>query len=156
VKIHLPDAKATEMFGQKLGATLPPGAVILLRGDLGAGKTTLVQGIGLGLGIEEPIVSPTFTLVCEYFQGRIPLYHLDLYRLEGAEVENLYLENYWEGIDVPLGITAIEWAERLPYRPPNYLDLELLYLPDYSRQAVLQPVGAFPLDLEQFRGGDRG
>lgn len=67
------------MFGQKLGETLPPGAVILLRGELGAGKTSLVQGIGLGLGIQEPIVSPTFTLVCEYFQGRVPLYHLDLY-----------------------------------------------------------------------------
>ena len=141
MRISLPDALATKYLGQKLGEILPAGTVILLKGDLGAGKTTLVQGIGWGLGIKESILSPTFSLICEYLGGRVPLYHLDLYRLEGAEVDNLYLENYWEGIEVELGITAIEWPERLTYNPPTYLDLELVYLSDHSREAILEGIG---------------
>ena len=141
MRISLPDALATKSLGQKLGEILSAGTVILLKGDLGAGKTTLVQGIGWGLGIKEPILSPTFSLICEYLGGRVPLYHLDLYRLEGAEVDNLYLENYWEGIEVELGITAIEWPERLTYNPPTYLDLELVYLSDHSREAILEGIG---------------
>jgi tRNA threonylcarbamoyladenosine biosynthesis protein TsaE len=119
--ILLADAEATRSLGISLGQSLPAGSVILLEGDLGAGKTTLVQGIGEGLGITEPIVSPTFTLINEYTEGRLPLYHLDLYRLQPAEVEALNLESYWEGTEVPLGIVAIEWAERLPYLPSRYL-----------------------------------
>src|SRR5919202_4632809 len=115
--LFLTDAEATRSLGVKLGKSLPTGSVILLEGDLGAGKTTLVQGIGEGLGIEDAIVSPTFTLINEYTEGRIPLYHLDLYRLEPSEVEALNLESYWEGAEFPLGIVAIEWAERLPYKP---------------------------------------
>ena len=141
MRISLPDALATKYLGQKLGEILPAGTVILLKGDLGAGKTTLVQGIGWGLGIKESILSPTFSLICEYLGGRVPLYHLDLDRLEGAEVDNLYLENYWEGIEVELGITAIEWPERLTYNPPTYLDLELVYLTDHSREAILEGIG---------------
>lgn len=141
MRIFLPDALATKYLGQKLGEILPAGSVVLLKGDLGAGKTTLVQGIGWGLGIKEPILSPTFSLICEYLGGRVPLYHLDLYRLEGAEVDNLYLENYWQGIEVELGITVIEWAERLTYNPPTYLDLELVYLSDHGREAILKEVG---------------
>jgi tRNA threonylcarbamoyladenosine biosynthesis protein TsaE len=117
--------------------------VILLEGDLGAGKTTLVQGIGEGLGIIDSIVSPTFTLINEYSEGRIPLYHLDLYRLESAEVEALNLESYWDGVEFPLGIVAIEWAERLPYKPQSYLHLCLTDSPESRRQAKLIPVGEF-------------
>jgi tRNA threonylcarbamoyladenosine biosynthesis protein TsaE len=117
--------------------------VILLEGDLGAGKTTLVQGIGEGLGITDPIVSPTFTLINEYPEGRIPLYHLDLYRLEPAEIEALNLERYWEGVEFPLGIVAIEWAERLLYKPPIYLHLCLKYDKENGRQAELVSVGGF-------------
>ncbi len=115
----------------------------MLEGDLGAGKTTLVQGIGEGLGIIDPIVSPTFTLINEYREGRIPLYHLDLYRLEPTEVTALNLETYWEGIEVPLGIVAIEWAERLQYKPLNFLSIYLTYSSDNGRQAELVPAGAF-------------
>ena len=114
IKLSLADAAATRSLGVTLGQFLPPGSVILLKGDLGSGKTTLVQGIGEGLGITEPIVSPTFTLINEYTEGRLPLYHLDLYRLEPVEVTALHLETYWEGVEFPLGIVAIEWAERLP------------------------------------------
>lgn len=135
--IVLPDAEATRQLGRNLAQSLPPGSVILLEGDLGSGKTTLVQGLGEGLGIKDAIVSPTFTLINEYPEGRIPLYHLDLYRLEPPEVEALNLESYWEGIEFTPGIVAIEWAERLPYQPENYLQISLTYQTDGSRQAHL-------------------
>jgi len=131
--LSLPDSEATRKFGAALGRSLPPGTVILLQGDLGAGKTTLVQGIAEGLGISDSIESPTFTLINEYFGGRIPLYHLDLYRLEPDEVEALHLESYWDGLEMDLGIVAIEWAERLQYKPENYLQISLSYL-DNGRQ----------------------
>jgi tRNA threonylcarbamoyladenosine biosynthesis protein TsaE len=139
MKIFLADVQATLNLGIQLGQTLTPGSVILLEGDLGAGKTTLVQGIGQGLGITEPIVSPTFTLINEYTQGRIPLYHLDLYRLEPQEVVALNVETYWEGIEVPPGIVAIEWAERMPYQPDSYLRLRLTYEDEENRQAEITP-----------------
>jgi tRNA threonylcarbamoyladenosine biosynthesis protein TsaE len=138
MKILLADLKATLDLGIKLGQTLTPGSVILLEGDLGAGKTTLVQGIGQGLGITESIVSPTFTLINEYTQGCIPLYHLDLYRLEPQEVATLNLESYWEGIEVERGIVAIEWAERMPYLPDSYLHLHLTYGDEGHRQAEIK------------------
>jgi tRNA threonylcarbamoyladenosine biosynthesis protein TsaE len=124
ISITLPNAAATHRLGIALGRSLPPGSILLLEGDLGSGKTSLVQGIGEGLGITEPISSPTFVLLNEYPEGRIPLYHLDLYRLQPTEVDELHLENYWEGIEVPLGIVAIEWAERLGYLPSNYFKLQ--------------------------------
>lgn len=149
INLVLPNADSTQNLGRKLGELLPAGSVILLTGDLGAGKTTFVQGLGLGLGIQQAIVSPTFTLISEYLEGRLPLYHLDLYRLETQEVNQLYLESYWEGIDVPLGITAIEWAQRLPYKPHQYLDLYLTYLPETGRQAIIETVGEIFFDLNQ-------
>jgi tRNA threonylcarbamoyladenosine biosynthesis protein TsaE len=142
-EIFLTDAEATRSLGIKLGKSLPAGCVILLEGDLGAGKTTLVQGIGEGLGITDAIVSPTFTLINEYLEGRIPLYHLDLYRLEPAEVEALNLESYWEGIEFPLGIVAIEWPERMPYLPSSYLRLLLTDSPPLGRQVEFIPMGEF-------------
>ena len=145
-QIFLENAAAMRALGVKLGQSLPAGSVILLEGDLGAGKTTLVQGIGEGLGITDAIVSPTFTLINEYNEGRIPLYHLDLYRLEPAEVEALNIESYWEGMDVPLGIVAIEWAERLPYKPPSFLYLYLTYSNDSGRQIQIVPGGKFEID----------
>ncbi len=139
MKIFLADAVATRSLGIALGQSLNVGSVILLEGDLGAGKTTLVQGIGFGLGITEPIVSPTFTLINEYAEGRLPLYHLDLYRLEPREVPTLNLEIYWEGVEVTPGIVAIEWAERMPYKPDSYLNVRLTYGDEGSRQAEIIP-----------------
>jgi len=134
--LDLPDAEATRKFGVALGRSLAAGTVILLQGDLGAGKTTLVQGIAEGLEIQDSVESPTFTLINEYLTGRIPLYHLDLYRLEPEEVEGLHLESYWDGLEIDLGIVAIEWAERLPYKPDNYLQICLSYC-DSGRQIEL-------------------
>ncbi|NEQ23669.1 MAG: tRNA (adenosine(37)-N6)-threonylcarbamoyltransferase complex ATPase subunit type 1 TsaE [Microcoleus sp. SIO2G3] len=145
--IFLTDAEATRSLGVSLGQSLPAGSVILLEGDLGAGKTTLVQGIGEGLGITDSIVSPTFTLINEYPEGRLPLYHLDLYRLEPEEVTALNVESYWEGVEFELGIVAIEWAERLTYKPQRYLSISLNYSLDTGRQASLIPVGNFDIKL---------
>jgi len=128
----LADAAATRALGAWLGRSLSPGP-LLLEGDLGTGKTTLVQGLGASLGICDPIASPTFTLVSEYLEGVVPLYHLDLYRLSPEEVPELAPERYWEGQEVEPGWTAIEWAERLPYQPPEFLALQLSYQDDGSR-----------------------
>ena len=145
ITLTLADAEATRSLGITLGQSFSSGSVILLEGDLGSGKTTLVQGIGQGLGISESIVSPTFTLINEYTQGRLPLYHLDLYRLSAAEVMALNLETYWEGVEVPLGIVTIEWAERLQYKPASYLKICLIYRAVTGRQADLVASGEFDL-----------
>ncbi len=125
--IPLPDANATQKLGLELGKSLAAGSVLLLTGDLGSGKTTFTQGLGLGLDITDSIISPTFTIINEYTSGRLPLYHLDLYRLTSEEVDDLNLESYWLGLEAELGIVAIEWAERLSYLPDNYLQIELTY-----------------------------
>jgi tRNA threonylcarbamoyladenosine biosynthesis protein TsaE len=125
--VKLPDTSATQMLGMDLGRDLTAGSVLLLTGDLGSGKTTLVQGLAQGMSIEDPIVSPTFTIINEYFSGRLPLYHLDLYRLSNAEVDDLHLESYWLGLETEPGIVAIEWAERLSYLPDDYLRINLTY-----------------------------
>jgi tRNA threonylcarbamoyladenosine biosynthesis protein TsaE len=139
MKIVLASSKATRSLGIALGKSLPAGSTILLAGDLGAGKTTLVQGIGEGLGITDAIVSPTFTLINEYLEGRIPLYHLDLYRLEANEVIGLNLETYWEGLEMKPGIVAIEWSQRMPYQPDSYIDLHLQYATEASREVEIIP-----------------
>lgn len=150
MKKVLANAFATKELGVVLARSLPPGTVILLEGDLGAGKTTLVQGIGQGLGIPESIDSPTFTLINEYFEGRIPLYHLDLYRLEPPEVDALHLQSYWEGIETPLGIVAIEWAEKLRELPGQYLRISLNHQPDDTREIQIVSTGQnLPRELEQ-------
>ncbi|NEP43088.1 MAG: tRNA (adenosine(37)-N6)-threonylcarbamoyltransferase complex ATPase subunit type 1 TsaE [Okeania sp. SIO2H7] len=144
--LTLPDADSTRNLGKVLGERLPGGSVILLEGNLGSGKTTLVQGMGEGLGISEAIDSPTFTLINEYFGGRVPLYHLDLYRLEGEEIEGLNLDIYWEGMEVELGIVAIEWADKLEYKPSDYLSVNFREISGEGREVELRVVGEF-LDL---------
>ncbi len=108
-------AEETEALGERLAARLGPGAVLLLDGDLGTGKTTLVRGLARGLGIDpEKVSSPTFVLVNEY-RGRLTLYHVDLYRLEGAAVDDLGLEDLGDGG----GVVVVEWAGRLPRSIPG-------------------------------------
>jgi tRNA threonylcarbamoyladenosine biosynthesis protein TsaE len=138
--LNLPSLEHTQVLGQQLGHLLCTGTVLLLEGDLGTGKTTLIQGLGTGLGITDAIVSPTFALIHEYPEGRVPLYHFDLYRLTPTEVDDLHPEHYWLGLEVPLGITAIEWPERLRTLPENYLKIELTHL-EKGRIAALSSVG---------------
>ncbi len=143
----LPDAATTLALGRWLGQRLPAGTVLLLQGDLGSGKTTLTKGLGLGLGISEAIDSPTFTLINEYTEGRLPLYHVDLYRLDRAATQQLFLEIYWEGIEYPPGIMAIEWSERLAWLPPEPLHIALTAQQPEGRQVTLTPTNDAQVQL---------
>lgn len=105
-----------------LVACVVPPLVLLLRGNLGAGKTTFVQSLGKSLAIREQISSPTFTLIDEYYSGKFPLYHIDLYRLEPIAIPALHLELYWQDQqEFPPGIVAIEWGEKLPQLPLQFM-----------------------------------
>lgn len=137
-KIFLPNEEATKQLGREFAQQLTPNSVLLLKGNLGAGKTTFIQGLGEGLGINEPIVSPTFTLINEYLEGKIPLYHIDLYRLNPDQIKHLHLENYWEGIEVEAGITAIEWSDLLPQLPPHYWQITLELDPESGRNVTIE------------------
>ena len=111
----------TEAAGERLGRTLGAGDVVLLYGDLGAGKTAFVRGLAAGLGANrDDVSSPTFTLVQEY-RGRLTLFHVDLYRLEEREVDDLGLEELVLGD----GVVAIEWAERWRGRPDDVIEVRL-------------------------------
>lgn len=128
----------TLAFGEELGKKAKPGQVYTLIGDLGVGKTVLTQGIAQGLGIEEPICSPTFTIVQEYHTGRMPFYHFDVYRIGCVEeMDEIGFEDYVYGD----GLTMIEWAnlieEILPeqyYRITIEKDLEKGF--DYRKITV--------------------
>jgi tRNA threonylcarbamoyladenosine biosynthesis protein TsaE len=106
----------TTAIGRDLALQLTAGSTVLLYGDLGAGKTAFVRGIAEGLGVDRDAVSsPTFTLVQEYRGGRLPLFHVDLYRLtDPREIEDLGLDELAED-----GVLAVEWAEKLPRAPAN-------------------------------------
>jgi tRNA threonylcarbamoyladenosine biosynthesis protein TsaE len=138
--LTLQNLEHTQALGQKLGECLTAGTILLLEGDLGTGKTSLIQGLGAGLGITDLIVSPTFALIHEYHEGHFPLYHFDLYRLSPAEANELHPETYWLGLETPLGITAIEWPERLMNWPAHYLHLKLDYA-EQGRIATLKTSG---------------
>ena len=110
--VHSKSAEETKALGRKWGEEVGAGWVIGLIGDLGAGKTQLVKGLAEGLGIPARILSPTFALVHEYSQGRLPLFHLDLYRLETeAAIRAAGLHEY---LQQKTGVTVVEWADRLP------------------------------------------
>jgi tRNA threonylcarbamoyladenosine biosynthesis protein TsaE len=145
--VNLPDSRATYALGQRLGHTCPAGTVLLLSGDLGSGKTTLVQGLGAALGISDAISSPTFTLINEYLEGRIPLYHIDLYRLDTAEIEALNLDLYWDDWETTPGIVAIEWSERLETMPLVAIKIQLAYAQTGGRQATLAAYTHSQIDL---------
>jgi tRNA threonylcarbamoyladenosine biosynthesis protein TsaE len=148
----------TRRFGMRLGALLQPGDVICLQGELGTGKTCLAQGIGQGMGITEPITSPTFTLIAEY---RPPapapvLYHIDLYRL-GAPVDearDFGLEDYFLGD----GVYLIEWADRIqPILPGERLWVTLRHVDETKRGIVMKATGLrFDQLLARFRASAFG
>ena len=141
--IQLPSLKATHDFGRRLGAAATPGQVIALRGELGAGKTTLTQGIAAGLGISARVTRPTFTLINQYSPGtrRLLLVHIDTYRLGDdaasaqSEASNLGLTEILDDAALPDmhsegAIVVIEWAERIaPLLPTNTLYIHLSPVP---------------------------
>jgi tRNA threonylcarbamoyladenosine biosynthesis protein TsaE len=129
----------THRLGARLATLLASGDVLALIGDLGTGKTRWVQGVCQGLGVTEPVSSPTFTLVNEYQGQALPVYHIDLYRLtEASELLTFGLEDYLYSD----GICLIEWADRaLDFLPPDYLTVELYHLEETKRRVVLRPQG---------------
>lgn len=135
----------THVLGRHLGALLEPGDVVTIRGDLGAGKTALSQGIGVGLEVTEPVSSPTFSLVQEY-RGRLPLWHLDVYRLRSPdEVVDLG----WSDLLAGGGVVLVEWPERIEASlPPERLDLLLKYGAEEEERLLLaEPRGERMADL---------
>ncbi len=123
----------TRRLGARLGAAAQPGDLIGLRGDLGAGKTVLVRGLAEGLGVAASKVrSPTFTLINEYSGGRLPLYHLDLYRMQPTEVDRMALRDYLYGD----GVCVVEWIERLG-EPAVCLDIEVTIVGAEERRLVV-------------------
>jgi tRNA threonylcarbamoyladenosine biosynthesis protein TsaE len=128
----------TLALGKRLGGIARPGDVILLVGKLGAGKTCLAQGIAWGLGIDDYAASPSFVLVRELY-GRLPLYHMDFYRLDNIEeIAELGLDEYFYG----RGVSVVEWAEKaLSLLPPENLLIEMEYIDESERRLRLKPSG---------------
>ena len=122
-----------------LARALPAGSILLLIGPLGAGKTSLVQGLAEGLGIDEPITSPTFALAQHYPQGTPRLIHLDLYRLEQpSSADELFLQEEEEAIAAE-ALMAVEWPERLGLKLPEAWQLELSHQGNGRRAQLIAP-----------------
>ena len=140
MKIKLSNLEETDKFGIMLGKLLNSGDILCLNGDLGAGKTTMTKSIGLGLGVEEYITSPTFALINQY-RGRVPVYHFDVYRLENVEeLYDLGFDEYFYGN----GVCIIEWAEKIEKMIPedrividikkgNNLEERILYISGFGK-----------------------
>lgn len=113
----------TFALGEKIGTEAQPGQLYTLIGDLGVGKTVLTQGIAKGLGIEEPICSPTFTIVQVYEEGRMPFYHFDVYRIgDIEEMDEIGYEDYFYG----QGLTMVEWANLIEeILPEKYTEIRI-------------------------------
>jgi tRNA threonylcarbamoyladenosine biosynthesis protein TsaE len=140
--LSVPTAKDMKALGEALGSMLGSGDVVALTGDLGAGKTTLVQGAAVGLGVESgQVASPTFTLVREY-RGREPVFHVDVYRLE--RVQDVIDLGFEELLD-PDGVTFVEWGDAIEgLMPDSYLQIELLTRDEDERRTAVV-VGKGPM-----------
>lgn len=135
-KLHSGSEEETIRIGEKLAILLRPGSVVTLSGQLGAGKTTLVKGIAAGLGVKQMVTSPTFTIIKEY-EGELPLYHMDAYRLEHSEEDIGFLE-YFSGD----GISVVEWATFIEdYIPDQHLNIDIQYEDNHKRMLVFKPHG---------------
>ncbi len=145
----------TQHLGSRIGKLTRPGDIFLLVGSLGAGKTCLTQGIAWGLGITEYTPSPSFVLIREFY-GRLPLYHIDLYRLYHIEeIADLGLDDYLYGS----GVCVIEWAEKgLSLMPQEHLLIEIGFLDDTERSFGFKPCGQHYLkivtELKRLKSGD--
>jgi len=132
LKIIVNSPAKTMEIAKRLGSGLMPGSILALEGDLAAGKTTFTKGLALGLGIEDVIDSPTFAIVKEY-EGRIPLFHIDAYRLDGVLDFEFLLEYFDRG-----GVSVIEWAsiirEELPDDP---IDIQIINLGGECREIII-------------------
>ena len=129
-------AAETQAVAEKLAARVTAGTVITLNGDLGAGKTTFTQGFGKGLGVKRNVNSPTFTIMKQY-QGRLPLYHMDVYRLEDTG-DDIGLEEYINGD----GVAIVEWSNLIESSlPTERLAITIERVGDEERRLTFEPVG---------------
>ncbi|WP_438799905.1 tRNA (adenosine(37)-N6)-threonylcarbamoyltransferase complex ATPase subunit type 1 TsaE [Alkalicoccobacillus porphyridii] len=136
-KILMNSPEQTTQFAEGLGELLNAGDIITLEGDLGAGKTHFTKGLAKGLGVQKVVNSPTFTIIKEY-RGRIPLYHMDVYRLEEEFEEELGLDEYFYGE----GACVIEWASKIaPQLPEQRLDITIRHAGEDKRYLLFQPMG---------------
>ena len=124
----------TEEIGIKLAEKLKPGAVIAYRGDLGAGKTAFTRGVARGLGIQDPVTSPTYTIVNEYLSGRLPLFHFDMYRLHSAD--DLF-DIGWDDYLERGGVCAVEWSENVEDALENPITVTIEKLGEESRKITI-------------------
>ena len=125
----------TEALGEALGKILKPGAVVAYEGDLGAGKTAFTRGLARGLGITEPVTSPTYTVVNEYLSGRMPLFHFDMYRLGSSdELFDIGWEDYLERG----GICAVEWSENVADAMEDAITVRIEKCGEESRKIILE------------------
>lgn len=128
----------TQRLGARVGALLTAGDVLLLQGSLGAGKTSFAQGLAQGLDVTGVVNSPTFILAREYRQGRVPLYHMDFYRLDRpAEPVELGFDEYFYGA----GVAVVEWPERAAGLPANHLSVTFKIINDTKRALRFLPHG---------------
>lgn len=139
-------AAQTRKLGRLIGQSLKPGSLVALSGELGSGKTQFIKGLARGLGVDRSyhVSSPSFVLINEY-PGRIPLYHLDLYRLsEGKDLEEMGLEEYFYGD----GVTAIEWAEKATlFLPPQHIWINIQWTGPNSRKFIIKAVGKHNVEI---------
>lgn len=152
IKIITKTPQELEYLGRRLAQFLQPGDFLALDGDLGAGKTLLTQGIAQGLEVKEDINSPTFTIIHEYQSGRLPLYHMDVYRLkQPEELYDLGYEEYFYG----QGVTVVEWAQIVaPLLPDEYLGMEIAVVPE-GRELRFAPFGSrYEHMIEELTGCD--
>jgi len=139
--VRLASPEATQRAARALAAHLAPGDSIGLVGDLGAGKTCFVQGLARGLGVPDSVrvTSPTFTLINEHRGGRLPLYHVDLYRIDHArELDHIGLGDLFG----PPGVVAVEWCDRFPVLPADHLHIELRSVAENERALDAEGRGA--------------
>ncbi len=136
-KITSHDMNDTLLLAQNIESEKFPNMVICLNGELGTGKTVFVKGFAGALGIKDPITSPTFNIVKEYLNGELPLYHMDVYRLEDNK-DNIGLTDYFN----KGGVTIIEWADMIEDElPSERLDIEFKFIDENIRVLVLKPYG---------------
>lgn len=132
----------TEQFARSLASHLISGDVLALEGDLGAGKTAFTKGLAKGLGVTRTVNSPTFTIIKEY-QGRLPLYHMDVYRISSSD-EDLGFDEYFHGT----GVTVIEWSHIIQDQlPKDLLTIYIYRIDDHARRFVLEPRGERYVEL---------
>ena len=131
----------TERIGEALGKILPAGSVLAYEGDLGAGKTAFTRGLARGLGYQDPVTSPTYTIVNEYLGGRLPLFHFDMYRLRSSD--DLF-DIGWEDYLERGGICAVEWSENVRDAMENAISVRIEKTGDESRRITIE--GSVDLD----------